>query len=235
VVSVAGSVEHEHIVDLLAPTFGSVAAGDGFPERCAPQGCFSMELNYRRLEQAHICLGTRGLAITDPRRYSFSLLNTILGGNMSSRLFQEVREKRGLAYNVYSYIASHVDTGMFGVYLAVDPQRAPETIGLVLREMRRLRNRPVEPGELQGAREFTKGSLLLASESTDNQMVRIAQNEIHFGRDVPLEEVLEAIEAVSAEDIRQLAAALFDGNRMALTLLGPVKERKQLEGLLLNC
>ena len=192
-----------------------------------------IDLNHRKLEQMHICLSTKGLSITDPRRYAFSLLNTILGGNMSSRLFQEVREKRGLAYNVYSFISSHVDTGMFGVYMGVDPKRAHETTRLVLDEMRKLKKEPVESSELKGAIEYTKGSLLLASESTDNHMVRNAQNELHFGCDIALQTIIEKIEEVTAEDIIELANELIDTHQIALTLLGPVNgDKTEFEDIL---
>jgi predicted Zn-dependent peptidase len=232
VVSVAGNIDHAHFVDLVGSAFKSIHPGGNFPERLTPEGHCGVDLNYRKLEQVHICLGTNGLAIKDPRRYALSLLNTILGGNMSSRLFQEIREKRGLAYAVYSFISSHVDTGMFGVYLGVDPKRAQETTHLILEEMNKLRSESVDSSELDGAIEYTKGSLLLASESTDNQMVRTAQNEIHFGRDVPLQEVLQKIESVTRDEILDLARNLFDSNQMVLTMLGPVKQKKIFEEIL---
>jgi predicted Zn-dependent peptidase len=172
------------------------------------------------------------LSITDPRRYAYSLLNTILGGNMSSRLFQQIREKRGLAYTVYTFVTSHVDTGMFGIYFAVDPKRALETTELVLNEIRKLKDEPVAAAELQGAVEYTKGSLLLASESNDNQMVRSAQNEIHFNRDIPLQEVIEKVESVTAADILDLAQNIFENNQTVLTILGPVQDEKPFEDLL---
>jgi predicted Zn-dependent peptidase len=223
VIAAAGHIEHERLLDLVGPAFASVRPGNGFPEREPPQGRSRVDIRPRDLEQVHICLAAPGLAIVDPRRYEFSLLNTILGGNMSSRLFQEVREKRGLAYAVYSFVSAHVDTGMFGVYLAVSPEQALEAVGLVAQELRNLTRRPVESAELSGAREYTKGSLLLASESADNQMVRIAQNEIHFQTDIPLETVIQRIEAVGPEDLLQLADELFRPDRMGLTLLGPVR------------
>ncbi len=169
VIAAAGHIEHDRLLDLVGPTFASVQPGNGFPERMPPQGRSLVDIRPRDLEQVHICLAAPGLAVVDPRRYGFSLLNTILGGNMSSRLFQEVREKRGLAYAVYSFISAHVDTGMFGVYLAVGPEQALEAVGLVAQELRKLTRTPVDAAELQGAIEYTKGSLLLASESADNQ------------------------------------------------------------------
>jgi predicted Zn-dependent peptidase len=181
----------------------------------------------------HICLNARGLSITDPRRYACSLLNTILGGNMSSRLFQEIRERRGLAYAVYSFISSHVDTGMFGFYMGVDPRTAPDTTRLVLKELEKIKDEPVDAAELNGAMEYTKGSLLLASESADNQMVRCAQNEIHFGDEVALQDVIRKIESVTPGEIQNLANDLFDRSQMTLTLLGPLDSaQKEFERIL---
>ncbi len=232
VISVAGNVAHTDIIDRVGSAFESIRPGNGIAERLAPQCQSLVDLNYRKLEQAHICMGAPGLSITDPRRYAYSLLNTILGGNMSSRLFQQIREKKGLAYTVYSFITSHVDTGMFGTYFAVDPKRALETTELVLNEMHKLSAELVAAAELQGAKEYTKGSLLLASESNDNQMVRSAQNEIIFNCDIPLQEVIEKVDSVTAEEILDLAQHLFEKERMVLTTLGPVQDKKAFEGIL---
>ena len=227
VISAAGNLDHNRLVEMVGPVFESIKPRDGFPLRITPRGRSVVDLNHRNLEQMHICLNAPGLSITDPRRYACSLLNTILGGNMSSRLFQEVREKRGLAYSVYSFISSHVDTGMFGFYMGVDPQRARETTRLVLHEMEKMKNVPVDSSELKGAMEYTKGSLLLSSESGDNHMVRCAQNEIHFGDDITLQTIIEKIEAITPDDILDLANELFERNLMTLTLLGPVGEAKK--------
>jgi predicted Zn-dependent peptidase len=159
-------------------------------------------------------------------------MNTILGGNMSSRLFQEIRERRGLAYSVYSFISAYVDTGMFGVYAGVDPGRARESIELILKEMRKLKETRVDASELHDAKEYTKGSLLLASESTDNQMSRLAQNEIHLGRYVPIDEILDKIESVTDSDICDLANSLFQRNQLALAILGPVANPTPFEDVL---
>jgi predicted Zn-dependent peptidase len=227
VIAAAGHLEHHRLEDLVGPAFETVSTGNGFPERTLPTTGGRVDLHPRDLEQVHICLGTTGLSVADPRRYAFSLLNTLLGGNMSSRLFQEVREKRGLAYAVYSFIAAHVDAGMFGVYLAVSPGQALEAVEVVAAELARLTREPVDTAELKGAVEYTKGSLLLASESADTQMVRAAQNEIYFGADIPLATVIDRIESASPEEILQLAQALFHGERMVLTLLGPVDTPKE--------
>jgi len=209
-----------------------VPAGNGFPQRMPPQGRPGVGVHPRDLEQVHLCLGTVGISVTDPRRYALSLMNTILGGNMSSRLFQEIRERLGLAYAVYCFVNSHVDSGMFGIYAGVDPARLEEALAAIVGQLRRLKENRIDPAELDAAKEFTKGNLLLASESNDNQMVRLAQNEIHFNRFVPLESVLASIDAVTAEEIHLLAEELFQEDLLALTVLGPVDSQRSLEGVL---
>ncbi|MCP4345917.1 MAG: insulinase family protein [Desulfobacterales bacterium] len=232
VISVAGNVDHDRFVELAGSVFESVRPGNGVPGRTPPQPASQIAVHHRELEQAHICIETRGLCITDPRRYAFSLMNTILGGNMSSRLFQKIREQRGLAYSVYSFASSYVDTGMFGVYAGVDPKKAVETVELLLSEMQKLKKTPVDPLELRDAKECTKGCLMLASESTDNQMIRLAQSEIHFGRYVPLDDVIEKIEAVTEDDILELSRTLFQSDHLTLTLLGPLENKKIYEDIL---
>jgi predicted Zn-dependent peptidase len=221
-VAAAGQVAHQAFVDRIGPAFEKIQPGSGFPHRWSHTSRHCIDLCHRQLEQVHICLATPGLATTDPDRFAFSLLNSILGGNMSSRLFQEIREKRGLAYAVYSYLVSYEDTGMFGVYAGVEPSRALEVSRLIAEAMRGLKSRPVPADELAEAKEFTKGNMLLASESTDNQMVRLAQGEINFQRYVPIEEVVGHIEAVAPEDIQGLAARLFQDEHLVLSLLGPL-------------
>jgi predicted Zn-dependent peptidase len=232
-ISAAGNLEHQQIVDLIKPTFETIPSGKDFPQRLTPPDRSVVDLNHRNLEQMHICLSTKGLAITDPRRYAFSLLNTIAGGNMSSRLFQEVRERRGLAYSVYSFISSHVDAGMFGFYLGVDPKQAQDAIQVVLDEIVKFKTTRIQAAELKSAKEYTKGSLLLASESADNHMVRNAQNEMHFGGDIALEEIIEKIEAVTADNILELADELINPEKMTYTLLGPIDDqRSNIESIL---
>ncbi len=232
VISAAGNVTHDHFVDLVGKAFESVNPGNGFPERRTPKPKAAMTIHQRELEQVHLCLGTPGLSTTDPRRYALSLLNTIMGGNMSSRLFQEIREQRGLAYAVYSYVCSHVDTGMFGVYAGVAPQNAQATVGLILEAIERLRREPVGQAELQDAKEYTKGGVLLSAESMDNQMVRIAQNEINFGRDIPLPELIDKVTSVTVDDIHQTAQQLLERGGIALTMLGPVPEEDSFDELM---
>jgi len=232
IISAAGNLEHIHLVDIAGPVFESIRPGNGFPDRMTSDGRCQVDVHYKDLEQVHICLGTKGMSITDPRKYEYSLLNTILGGNMSSRLFQEIREKRGFAYAVYSFISSYVDTGMFGVYAGVHPDNAFKSVELILKEIFKIKKVRIDPDELRYAKEFTKGNLMLASESNDNQMVRMAQNETHYGRYIPLEEVVNKIEAVTEDDICNLAETLFPAHRFALTLLGPVTDKDEFDDML---
>jgi predicted Zn-dependent peptidase len=232
VISVAGNLEHNSLIDLIGQVFESIRPGNGFPERITPQGQSRINMHQRKLEQVHICLGTKGISITDPRRYAYYMMNTILGGNMSSRLFQKIREQRGLAYSVYSFISSYVDTGMFGAYAGVNPKNACKSTELILKEISRLKQMRVDPNELRDAKEHTKGNIMLASESNDNQMVRLAQNEIHFGRYIPLEEIVNNIESVTQDDILHLAESLLQKGRFALTILGPVTDEKVYDEIL---
>jgi len=232
VVSVAGNLEHGHFMDIAGPVFESIQPGNDYSERITPDENCKVNIHYKDLEQVHICLGTKGMSITDPRRYAFSLMNTILGGNMSSRLFQEIREKRGLAYSVYSYASSFVDTGMFGAYAGVAPDNIQTSIRLILKEISKIKEMRVDSNELRYAKEYTKGNLMIASESNDNQMVRMAQNETHFGRYIPMEEVINNVEAVTENDILELAESLFPSNRFALTLLGPVTDNHAFDDIL---
>lgn len=232
VISIAGNIEHNHILDIVGPAFESMERGSEFPDRITPEVKSGVNVYEKDLEQAHICVSLKGLSLTDQKRYAFSLLNTVLGGNMSSRLFQEIRERRGLAYSVYSFVSSYTDTGMLGAYVAVDPGNAVEAADLIIREISRIKEHAIDSDELKDAIEYSKGCLLLASESTDNQMFRQAQNEIHFGRFVPLDEVLGEVESVKEEDILSLARNLFDSSNLAITVLGPVSGEKQFKDLL---
>ncbi len=232
IIAVTGNFDQHQFVDWVAPAFESVKPGSGFPERVTPNGRNLIKLHSKNLEQAHLCFSTKGLAASDPKRYAYSLINTILGGNMSSRLFQEIRERRGLAYSVYSFVSSHADTGMFGVYAGVAPESAQVTAELILNELKKIKNERVSEAELRAAKEFTKGNLWLASESVDNQMARLAQNEIHFGRSLSLEEVIEHIESVRIDQIFELAAALFQTEQLTLTILGPLEDQQAFNQLL---
>jgi len=231
VIAIAGNVDHQYFVDRLAPTFGDIHAGHPLPVRTLPRLTPRTSIHRRPLEQVHLCLAAPGVSVSDPRRFALSLMNTIAGGNMSSRLFQRIREQRGLAYSIYSFVTSHVDTGMFGVYTGISPENVHRTLALILQSLSQLCRAPVSDDELRDAKAYTKGNLLLAAESVDNQMVRLAQNELHFGADIPIERVVERIEAVTAQEIQRLARELFQPDRISLTLLGPCTDDPGLDQL----
>jgi predicted Zn-dependent peptidase len=224
VISAAGNLEHDRLVDLLGPAFETVHAGISLPQRIIPHSRSAISVNHRDLEQAHICLETEGISITDPRRFAFSLMHTIFGGNMSSRLFQEIREKRGMAYSVYSFISSYVDSGLFGAYAAVVPEKTQETVQVILSEISKLVQHGVDSAELTAAKEFSKGNVLLSTESVDTQMLRLAINEIHFNRYFPIEDTVRDIDSVRQEQINDLVKTLFTPDKFSLTILGPVDE-----------
>lgn len=231
-ITAAGNIEHNRLVDMLAAGFENISpAKNGFPPRLVPKSEHAIVVHAKPLEQVHLCLSASGLAISDPKRFALSLLNTVLGGNMSSRLFQKIREVEGLAYSVYSFAASHQDTGMFGVYTAVNPDQAVTAAKLVIDQLKQLKQCKISAVELRESKEYTKGNLFLSSESPDNQIMRLAHNEFYFNRHIPLAEVIEAVEAVTVEEIHQLAQQLFAPDKIALALLGPVKNSKHFEEL----
>jgi predicted Zn-dependent peptidase len=226
VIAAAGNVDHGDFVSLWQGAFhkyGMTRNADR--KRLTPSHLPADRRIYNRpLEQAHIMLGTYGLSIIDQDRYGYLLLNVLLGGNMSSRLFQEIREKRGLAYSIYSYIAPYSDSGYLAIYLGVDRASVNESLLLVAKEMRILQNSPVTKVELANAKDFIKSGLFLAMESTEAIMTRIAQNELYFGKYIPLEEVVDSIEHVSSDDILRLASRIFDPQKIFLAGLGPLEE-----------
>ncbi len=230
VISVAGNMEHHQVVEMAGPVFSKIATGNGFSERKPPLIVSGIKRKHRDIEQMHLCLGMRGVSVTDSRRFAASLLNTIFGGNMSSRLYQIIREEKGLAYSIYSFLSAYADVGMFGVYTAVSPKETRACIHLILEQIRRIKQEPILVERLEDAKEFTKGNLLMAEESPDNQMVRLAQNEFCFGRPVSMKSVIDKIDAVSPDDLLFLTKKLWDSGSAALTMVGPGAEAIDFAG-----
>ena len=184
--------------------------------------------NKKSLEQVQLCLGVPAPPIGDESRYITLLLNTILGGGMSSRLFQTVREERGLVYAIYSDLAPYRDTGSLCVYAGTSSDRALQVIDLIMEEFRRLKTEPLQPGELRRAQDQLKGNLLLSLESSMSRMSNLARQQMYFERFFSLDEILERVEAVTEEEVMAMATELFKPDRVALTMLG------RLDGLHLN-
>ena len=222
VISAAGSVDAAAVRDLVGTAFAPLAGGAEPLGTSAPSVAARIELRDKDLEQAHLCLGTRGYPQSHEDRYATYVLNTVLGGSMSSRLFQNIREKRGLAYAVSSSLTAYRDAGVVTVYVGCDGAAVAEVVELVVEELRGLRRTPVPDAELQRAKDHLRGSCVLGLESTTSRMSQLAQCEMYFGRQVPLSETLAGIERVTAEDVQRVAADLFRNGGLAATLVGPV-------------
>lgn len=223
IISAAGNVSHETLVSLVNAEFSAISSAwnpDGLSFR--PQVGRKVHLTERDLEQTLICMGTRALQQDHPDRYAMHLLTTILGGGMSSRLFQEVREKKGLAYSVYAYVISHADSGALVVYSGTEQKHCREVIDIALAEMVRLKREPVTQAELDSAREQLKGKLLMSLESSDSLMTRLAKNIIYLGRHQPIENILSGFDTVKSQDVMDIAGKLFDGECLNLEVMGKV-------------
>ncbi len=226
IIAAAGNLDHDELVACWSRAAGSrlpePGAGGG-QQRQQPTLLEHRQTVYNKpLEQVHLLLGTHGLSARDRDRYGFLLLNVILGGNMSSRLFQELREKHGLAYSIYSYVTSYLDCGSIGIYLGVDQGAVNESLSRAIAEINRLKQETVADPELTNAKEYVKAGLYLAAENMEAIMMRIARNELAHDRYVPFAEVAAAIDRVTAADIGQLAKRIF-ASGMTMTALGPLE------------
>lgn len=221
IISAAGNVRHDELVSLMEASFsGMTSSWSAQIEAPARYSGPRMYLSERDLEQTLICLGTNGLSQKHADRFALYLLNTILGGGMSSRLFQEVREKRGLAYSIYSYVLSYADCGALVVFAGTERKQCREVVEISLREMSALKREPVPRDELDAAREQLKGNFLMSLESSDNLMTRLAKNEIYLRRGQAVEDVLKRFDLVTSADVQRLAGELFDGGRLNLEVMG---------------
>lgn len=225
VIAASGNVEHEKFCRLWQQQMGALAGPGTGLRRQPPTALAPVRKLYKKnLEQAHLVLGTYGLPIVAPDRYALYLLHVLLGGNMSSRLFQEVREKEGLAYSIYSYLSSFTDSGYLGVYLGVDPAVVNKAMAVVAREIKGLRQGRVSSDLLDRAKNYAKAGIYLSAENMESRMTRIARNELTFGRYIPFEEVAAGFDQVRQEDIGDLAGRLFSQPLFA-TVLGPLKAK----------
>lgn len=230
VISVAGAVDHDELVGWVSAAL--TTAGWNLDVPAAPVARRDPTLDLiergdplvvveRPLEQANLLLGVAGLHASDPRRPALTVLNSVLGGGMSSRLFQEIREKRGLAYSVYSFAASYTDAGLVGLYAGCSPQRAPQVADLMLSEFRRLAADGISDDELRRARGQLGGASALALEDSDTRMTRLGRSELTTGEFADLDETLRRLDAVTVDDVRDLAAELA-ARPLSVAAVGPV-------------
>jgi predicted Zn-dependent peptidase len=228
VISAAGAVDHDALVQLARERIGDPAP-NGSRRRAsqlavAPDG-IRRRFERKDTEQYHVCLGATGMSRHDPRRFALRVLDTIFGGTSSSRLFQEVRETRGLAYAVYSFSSAYADTGQVGLYVGTRGDNLVSALTVVGSELRRLREEPATREELHRAKENLKGRVVLALESTGARMNRLGSEILAGTPLMPIDEVVERIEAVSLEDLAELADELWAPDRLSAAGIGPGAER----------
>jgi predicted Zn-dependent peptidase len=222
-ISAAGHLDHESTAALVRRHFGGLPARRNGSRPTAPTPTARIVTRSKKeLEQVHVCLGTSAYPQGHENRFACYILNTVLGGSMSSRLFQNVREKRGLVYSISSGVAAYSDAGAFTIYAGARLESLDEVVRLCVEELRRLRSEPLPETELRRAKDHLKGSLMLSLESTGSRMNHIARQEIYFGRQFGLDEITARIEAVSAADVERIASDLFRGP-MHTSVLGNLK------------
>jgi predicted Zn-dependent peptidase len=222
-VTAAGNVTHERVMELAEQQFGHLKPSGGLEDNVAPQTSAPIQLDRKPdLKQVHLCLGVPSLPIAHDRRFVVAVLNNLLGGGMSSRLFQNIREKRGLAYAVFSEVTPYSDAGMFTVYAGTATETIGKVVDLTVAEFHALKELRVADEELSRAKNHLKGSLMLSLESTSSRMTNLARQELYFGRFFSLDEILVSIEAVTAEDVQSLARQFFRPEQISATVLGPL-------------
>src|SRR3989338_1791792 len=224
IVTAAGNIKHNNLIKLLKP-FEKLPHYSIYNKKAmSPVSYTGIILKQKNLEQVHLCLGTPSPNQSHPDRYKIYLLNTILGGGMSSRLFQEIREKRGLAYSIYSYLHMCLDTGSLVIYAGTAPDSFGKVLTVILREMNLLSNKKVSSEELKSTKEQLKGSMFLGLETSESRMMKLARDEIYFKRIISIKEMIEGINRVTLTDIINLAKDIFNPRKITLAAIGKIKE-----------
>ncbi|GAE04832.1 peptidase, M16 family [Paenibacillus sp. JCM 10914] len=218
VIALAGNITEE-VVELLERHFGGFANHGASAALTPPAFLDGLQFRKKKTEQNHICMSFPGCSIGDELQYAMVLLNNAIGGGMSSRLFQEIREKRGLAYSVYSYHSSNADNGMFTIYAGTAPKQTKEVLELTTEMMRDLAVNGMSEEEIRKGKEQLKGSLILSLESTSSRMNRLGKNELMLGRHYSLDEIIERIEQVEMKDVDAVLDRMF-GTPYALAMVG---------------
>jgi predicted Zn-dependent peptidase len=229
VFSAAGDLEHDAFVEGVSKKFTGLPPGEAVHEMQAPLASARIILqNKKSLEQVQLCMGVPAPKITDDNRFATLILNTVLGGGMSSRLFQTIREERGMAYAIYSDLSPYSDTGSLCVYAGTSANKALDVIDLVLEEFRNLKEVPLSDEELTRAKDQLKGNILMGLESSNSRMANLARQEMYFHQFFTADEIIARIDTVDAEQVQAMAQRLFVPDRIAVTLLG------RLTGIKLN-
>lgn len=231
VVAVAGNFNQRQLEQTIARTFGRYRHSNRLVPRVRrpPALCEGVTMKQKPLEQVHLCAGFKGVAAGHKDRYAVYALNSVLGGSVSSRLFQEIREKRGLSYSVYSFLSGYSDGGTMTVYAGIRAQEAGQVLDLICREIRKLARDGVDRAELKRTKDQMKGSLMLSLESSHSRMNKLAKDELIAGTHTSLKELIAEIDRVTEQQVFQTARNLFTSDRIALTGLGPLSSRQVRE------
>ncbi len=233
VITAAGNLEHARLVDLVAQEFGGAARSSAAVKSAPPENRACVEQRDKKeLEQVHIVLGVPSYPLAHERRYAASLLNVILGGGMSSRLFQNIRERQGLAYAIESDLSPYTDSGVLSVYAGTSRESAEKLIRSVCDEFRSVRADGVSAEELRRAKDHLKGSMMLSLESTSSRMSNLARQAMYLHRFISLDEMLSSIEAVTREEVHIIARDFFEPDRITLTVLGSLNGFRATRDLL---
>jgi len=224
IIALAGNIEHDDAVRMIEPVFSGMKGTFPKTKRTAPTIKKESRLKKKKTEQVHICLGTLGPSQLDDDRYAFSCLDTVLGGSMSSRLFQEVREKRGLAYSIYSYNAALKDCGLYIVYAGTSKENFKKVIDLTIEEFNKIKKNGITREELERSKEHMKGSLVLGLESTSSRMSYIAKSQFYFDRVITIDEIFEKVDKVTLDDVVKIANKYLKDEYLTLTAIGDIAE-----------
>jgi len=224
VIAAAGNLNHERLEELAERYFGKMT-GNRQQKQIAPPKIVPVNtVQIKAIEQVHLCLGTTSVSQSSPDIYTMHILNNILGGGISSRLFQSIREDKGLAYSIYSYQTNYSDCGLFTIYAGTRPSNTAQVTELIWQNITELKAQGITPRELTKTKEQLKGSLLLGLESSSSRMSRIGKMELTLGKYITLDEIVTKIDKVSLEDLRQITQELFIPETLCFTALGPVTE-----------
>ncbi len=225
VIAAAGKIKHDKVVSMIETYLGNLSSDNN---QCNSEvinniegASSTLQKYFKPIQQAHICLGTIGCSVKDPKKYALQILNTLLGDGMSSRLFQNIREKYGFAYSVFSFNNMMSDTGSMGVYIGTDSEHIDKCIELVWKELNFLKKKGISRKELNRAKAQLKGSLMLGLENIPNRMIRLATSEIYFGELIPIDNIITNVENVNIDDVQELAEALYNENLFSTIIFHP--------------
>lgn len=231
VIAVAGNFDQAELEKTISRQFGRTTrrASGAIRKRWPPEICGGVVVKQKPLEQVHLCVGLKGVPAGHKDRYAAYVLNSVLGGSVSSRLFEEVREKRGLVYSIYSFLSGYSDGGTMTVYAGTRPKELKKVLDLIRREIKRMSAKGIEKAELQRTKDQMKGSLMLSLESSHSRMNKLAKDELIAGMHTSLEDMLKEIDAVTEEQVFRVAQELLVSSSMAITALGPLSSRQVSE------